>query len=227
MDSIYAQAKKEDNAPQLVKTLLYKSKFMLTLEEDAQLKVVNQFKDEIAKSKVPLKNVLENVLANIYWQYYQNNRWKFYNRTRTEDKVDTLDFRTWDLETLFLEIHQYHQKSLENAPHIQDIDLSIFDDILILQHGSKTYRPTLFDFLAHNALEFYKSGETTISRPAYKFEITDSLYFGDLRNMKLKTADSSSLQFNALKIYQQLLRIHANDEDPTAFLTVDLERLEL
>src|SRR5690606_38747167 len=123
VDSIYEQAKKEVNQPQLVKALIYKSKFMLILEEDAQLKVVNQFKEEIAVREVPLRNVLENVLANIYWKYYQNNRWKFYNRTETEEKVDTSDFRTWDLETLSLEIHQYYQKSLENASEIQNVDL--------------------------------------------------------------------------------------------------------
>ena len=36
VDEIYNRAKKENNAPQITKVLLYQSKYALTLEEDAQ-----------------------------------------------------------------------------------------------------------------------------------------------------------------------------------------------
>ncbi|MCB0475279.1 MAG: hypothetical protein KDC69_06360, partial [Flavobacteriaceae bacterium] len=41
VESIYKKAKKDHNGPQIVKTLLYKSKFALILQEDAELKVVD------------------------------------------------------------------------------------------------------------------------------------------------------------------------------------------
>ncbi|MFO7674028.1 MAG: hypothetical protein R6V74_10015, partial [Lutibacter sp.] len=88
VEKIYTAAKKENNAPQLLKTLLFKSKYALILEEDAQMNIINSFKKEISKSDFPTKNMLESVLANLYWQYYQQNRWKFYDRTTTENKVD-------------------------------------------------------------------------------------------------------------------------------------------
>jgi hypothetical protein len=40
-DKIYEKADKTNNSPQIIKSLFYKSKFALTLEEDAQLKVIN------------------------------------------------------------------------------------------------------------------------------------------------------------------------------------------
>ena len=110
-----AKAKKEKNSPQIVKALLYSSKYAMTLEEDAQLKIVNDFKSEIKKASFPTKNVLESYLANIYWQFFQNHRYQFYNRTKTEAKVDLVDFRTWDLTTLFHEIDIHFEKSLENV----------------------------------------------------------------------------------------------------------------
>ncbi|WP_309477280.1 hypothetical protein [Tenacibaculum aquimarinum] len=82
VEDIYAKAEKNNNSPQIVKTLFYKSKFALILEEDAQLKVINQFKNQIEKSSFPTKNVLQNVLANLHWQYFTQNRWKFYQRTK-------------------------------------------------------------------------------------------------------------------------------------------------
>ncbi|MGV8945737.1 MAG: MG2 domain-containing protein, partial [Lutibacter sp.] len=228
VDKIYASAKKDNNAPQLIKTLLFKSKYALILEEDAQLNIINTFNTEISTARFPLKNMLQNVLANLYWQYFQQNRWQFYNRTTTENKVDATDFRTWDLQTLFSEIQFQFQKSLENELLAQQTDLNNFDVILELQKDSKIFRPTLYDFLSHNALDFYKSSETSITNPVDQFEISDEKYlanFKDFSTLKLETKDSLSLQFNALKIYQKLAAFHRRENNTNAFIAVELERL--
>ncbi len=228
VEKIYISAKKENNAPQLIKALFFKSKYALLLEEDAQLNIINSFKKEISTAESPTKNILESTLANLYWQYFQLNRWKFYNRTATENKVDTSDFRTWDLQTLFTEIHLHFQKSLENGLLTQKTDLNKFNDILDLQKDSKIFRPTLFDFLSHNALGFYKTTENSIANPAYKFEISDEKYlanFEEFSTIKLETQDSLSLQFNALKIYQKLAAFHQKENNNNAFIAVELERL--
>ncbi|CAM1334948.1 alpha-2-macroglobulin family protein [Tenacibaculum aestuariivivum] len=228
VETIYAKANVSKNSPQIIKALFYKSKFSLTLEEDAQLKIINQFKIHIDKSSFPTKNVLENILANLYWQYFNQNKWKFYNRTKTSEKVDNIDFRTWDLDTLFAEIHTYYQKSLENKTALQQTDIREFKDILYLVEGSKEYRPTLFDFLAHNALDFYKTSETNITKPNYQFKIDNSELIGTAKKftkIKLVTKDATSLQFNALKIYQELITFHLKNKNLKALATVDLERL--
>ena len=120
------------------------------------------------------------MLANLYWQYFSQNRYKFYNRTKTAEKVDAIDFRTWDLNTLFKEIHTYFKASLESSEKLQEINIDDFAAILSLQKNSKKYRPTLFDLLANNALEFYKSSETSITRPSYKFILDTPLYLNDI-----------------------------------------------
>ncbi|MCD8405235.1 alpha-2-macroglobulin [Tenacibaculum dicentrarchi] len=228
VENIYAKADVAKNSPQIIKALFYKSKFSLTLEEDAQLKIINQFKIHIDKSSFPTKNVLENVLANLYWQYFNQNKWKFYNRTKTSEKVDTIDFSTWDLDTLFAEIHTHYQKSLENGLLLQQTDIREFKDILYIVEGSKEYRPSLFDFLAHNALDFYKTSETNITKPNYQFKIDNSELIGTTKKftkINLATKDATSLQFNALKIYQELINFHQKNKNLKALATVDLERL--
>ncbi|WP_111309275.1 alpha-2-macroglobulin family protein [Confluentibacter sediminis] len=229
VEDINKLATKNKNSSQLIKSMLYKSKFALILEEDAQLKIINDFKTEINKSAFPIKNILESLLANMYWQYFNQNRWQFYNRTKTEKKVDSVDFRTWDLETLFNEIHIHYQKSLHLVSKLQKESLSNYDDILTLQKDSKIYRPTLFDFLNHEALNFYKTNETNITKPAYKFEIDNAEFLGDAEtytNLALEAKDSTSLQLNALKIYQDLICFHLNDKEPDALADVNMERLK-
>lgn len=229
VETISAKAKTDNNQPQLIKTMLYRSKYAMVLEEDAQLNIINHFKEEIEQSAFPTKNILENILANLYWQYFNQHRWQFYNRTKTSEKVDETDFRTWDLQTLFNEVHKHFQKSLKNGLMLQLEPLSNYSVLLNEQKGSKMYRPTLFDFLSHNALQFYKTDETHITKPAFKFEIDQVEFLGDANTfskLKIASKDSTSLQLNALKIYQKLIRFHLKDESPLALADVNIDRLK-
>jgi len=229
VEKIHKKAKNSGNHPQLVKTLLYKSKFALTLEEDAQLNIINTLKKEAAEQKFPTKNILESIIADIYWQYFQQNRWKFYNRTNTSEKVDSTDFRTWDLQTIFEETHRHYQQSLVNALQLQKTDLKQFDDILHLQENSKKYRPTLYDFLAHKAIGFYKTDEGNLKRPSYKFEIDNPKLLStnaDFTKNQMYAKDSLSQQLHALRLYKNLTLSHSNDTDPIALVILTLERLD-
>ncbi|MCL7753593.1 MG2 domain-containing protein [Polaribacter sp. Z022] len=229
VDNIYLKAEKAKNTPQIIKALFYKSKFSIILEEDAQLKIINNFKKHISTSKFPTKNVLENVLANLYWQYFTQNRYKFYKRTKTNKKINNNDFRTWDLDTLFEEIHCHFNNSLQNSELLQKTSIHDFSDILNIQKDTKKYRPTLYDFLANNALEFYKSSETSITRPSYRFKIDNPSFLSDYKSfskLNLVTKDKLSLQFHALKIYQKLIQFHLKENNLNALVDIDIHRLK-
>ncbi|MEO1031586.1 MAG: alpha-2-macroglobulin family protein [Bacteroidota bacterium] len=229
VNTIYDAAVASNNEQQQIKALLHKSKYMLILEEDAQLRIVNQFKTVIEKTNnVVTKHLLENMLATMYWQYFQQNRYRFYNRSTTSVQVSD-DFRTWDLETLFNEIHVYYQRSLENGLLLQQESLENYKILLNEVEGSKTYRPTLYDLLSHNALQFYKTSENSITKPAYQFKLEDSGLIADSAqfiNFDLTSKDTLSLQRNALKIYQNLLKFHRSNMASKAFVSVDIERLK-
>lgn len=229
VEQIAKKAKADNNKPQVIKSLLFKSKYALILEEDAQLSIINNFQTEINTSEAPVKNVLENMLATIYWQYFQQNRWKFYNRSETTEKVDETDFRTWDLKTLFKEIQCHYTNSLEEESILQKTALDDFKVILHEQKDSKVFRPTLYDLLAHNALEFYKTDENSISKPSYKFEIDNLNYLSEAKsfsNLQMQSKDSTSLQLQALKLYQDLIQFHLTDNNPEALVDVDIQRLK-
>ena len=229
VETIYEDAVSANNKQQQIKALLHISKYMLTLEEDAQLNIVKRFKSEIdSTDDIVTQRLLENMLATMYWQYFQQNRYKFYNRTNTEEKVSD-DFRTWDLETLFHEIHVYYQRSLNNGLLLQQESLTKYETLIHKAEGSKDYRPTLYDLLNHNALQFYKTDENSIAQPAYKFLIDNSNFIADSEqyiNINLTAQDSLSLQLNALKIYQNLIKFHRKDQATKAFAAVDIERLK-
>ena len=226
--SISEKAKKQKNSAQIVKALLHSSKYVMILEEDAQLKIINDFKSEIAKAEYPTKNLLESYLATLYWQFFQQNRYQFYNRTTTDVKADSVDFRTWDLTTLFKEISIRFDASLENEDILKQTPVSEFDAILYQQSDTQEYRPTLFDLLAHNALSFYKTSENDITRPADKFEIDDPDLMCEgfaFINKHIDVKDDTSLQAKALCIYQKLLMLHLPSAKPYTYAEINIERL--
>ncbi|PIB28223.1 alpha-2-macroglobulin family protein [Maribacter sp. 4G9] len=228
VQKIYQKADKESNDVQRTKALLFSSKYVLILEEEAQLSVLNRFKTEIEKTAFPTKNILESYLANLYWQYFQQNRYQFYNRTATETKVDTVDFRTWDLTTLFKEIDSHFQNALSDSKALQKTNLKEFKELMETEEGSEVYRPTLYDLLAHDALNFYKSDENSITRPADKFEIDSSDYLCDaysFTQLKIPSKDATSLYSKAMGIYQELIGFHFSDPKLDALTLVDIERL--
>lgn len=227
VDKIFTRAKGDENTVQKIKALVHQSKYLQILEEDSQLKIINNFKSEIESSDIVTQRLLENLLANLYWQYFKQNRYKFYNRSKTEQKASD-DFRIWDLTILFAEIHKYYERSLQNGLLLQEEPLDKYDPILSTVKNSKDYRPTLFDFLSHNALDFYKTSENTITKPAYKFNIDKTKYSAvndEFLRLKITSKDSVNLQLNALKIYQNLLRFHQKDKKSKAFVSANIERL--
>lgn len=223
---ISKKAKKEQNSVQIVKSLIYTSKYALNLEEDAQLKIVSDFKQEIGQSQFPTKNILEGYLANIYWQYFQQNRYRFYDRTTTEEKLDSIDFRTWDLGTIFQEISIHFDASLQKPLELQKLKVEAYKEILNEQKGSEIYRPTLFDLLAHSALDFYKTPENSIARPQDNFELDrpEILCEGkQFIEQQISDKYKTSLQGKAIILFQQLLNFHKASND--AYVEVDIERL--
>ncbi|WP_419213858.1 alpha-2-macroglobulin family protein [Maribacter sp. X9] len=228
VENIYEKAKADKNEGQLIKALLYKSKFSLILEEDAQLSIVNDFKEEIEKAESPTKNILHSYLANLYWQYFQQNRYRFYNRTTTEAKVDSVDFRTWDLTTIFKEIDIHFKTSLENSIELQKTNISQFNVILNEQENSNAYRPTLFDLLAHNALDFYTTSENSINKPAYNFEIASPELLCEAYSfsfINMADANELSLQAKSLELYSRLIAFHFGNPDMKPLVLADIERL--
>ena len=49
--------------------------------------------------------------AEMFWQYLQNNRYKFYNRTKLTDEKSK-DISTWSLDKLHANISTLYKASL-------------------------------------------------------------------------------------------------------------------
>src|ERR1700740_1696335 len=157
VNSIYQQAKAENNTGQLVKAIIYQMKLTDYKEENAFVKNLNKIREEIKTTQFPVTPLLHSMLAEMYWQYYQNNRWKYNNRTETVNTKED-DIETWGLEKIVQETILHYQASLSEKEKLQSADIKLYDEVLYKgNEEGHILRPTLYDFLANRAIDFYMS----------------------------------------------------------------------
>ena len=125
---------------------------------------------ELERAPSPMGALLQTIQAHWYWQYFQQNRWRFMQRTMTSEPPGE-DFTTWDVARLFAEIDRQFQAALENSEVLKQTPVSDFDALLVKGTVPDRYRPTLYDFIAHEALSFYTAGEQAVPRPVESFTL--------------------------------------------------------
>ena len=224
---IYAFAKKEKQDAQIIKAVVYMVGLQRETREENESLAIKEIENEIASAKEPVASIFRSLLAGIYLNYFQQHRWEFYNRTQTKQFIKT-DIKTWAATDFHKKISELYLLSLKNEKLLQQTSLKEFDEI-ILKGNVRHLRPTLFDLLAHRALDYFKSDERDIDKPAYAFEIDQASAFDPAAIFiakKITTKDSLSLNHKALLVYQQLIAFHLKDIKPDALLDADLERLE-
>src|SRR5699024_6922804 len=111
---IYQKAKRQNKDQQFVKAFLYKAKYDLILKEDIQQDVYQNFKDEIATRKTPVKQLLASILAESLNDYYQRNHYKINQRSKIKTDSLSTDFKTWNASQFKKHIIHLYQISLKN-----------------------------------------------------------------------------------------------------------------
>ncbi|RXK57516.1 alpha-2-macroglobulin [Lacibacter luteus] len=225
--TIYDAAKKEKNNGQLLKAVLFRLSLQQQKEEDADEKAIAEMEKEISIAAEPLKSVLTNYAAEAYWQFFQNNRWKFYQRTNTVG-FNKADINTWTIDDLHKKISSLFLASLQNKKLLQQTKLDAFD-VVINKGNVRHLRPTLYDLLAHRAIDYFSNDERSVTKPQEVFELNMAAAYdpaADFITRKFNTTDSLSLTHKALLLYKELIAFHVNDTKPDALMDVDLLRLQ-
>lgn len=198
------------------------------IQGDKPAEKIRRMQVEIARVPAPMKATMEAILAHWYWDYFQQNRWRFLNRTQTAGPPGP-DFETWTLPQILTEIDHHFSAALADPASLQATPIQTYDDLLMKGTVPDRYRPTLFDFLANDALAFYEAGEQGAISAEDSFGLNaTSPIFDDTPQFlawQLPRSDTYSPQLKALRLFQELLRFHARDTDRSAFLDADLNRL--
>jgi len=225
--ALYKQAKNDNNAPQIIKTVIFKGNLVQQLEEDGQVVAINNLRKEIEAAPLPSKAILQSMLAEQYSNYLNRFQWQLRNRTEIAD-FKPEDIRTWSTANFIDESSSYYLASVKH-PNLDQVNIDQYKAITSEPNNVEGLRPSLYDFLAHRALSYFINDRSFLTEPAYAFEINDDAVFAEAEKFSKQTytsRDTSSKKLQALQLFQQLLTMHLQDEDASALVDVDLKRLK-
>ncbi len=233
VEEIYSTAKAQNNGEQLIKALFYKAKYEQILNENSFNQTLDLFIEEAEKASFPNKSIIYSIIAEQYWNYYQNNRWQIQNRTHTEG-IEETDIKTWDIRKIIEASTKYYLLSLENIDDLSRTPINAYAEIITKGKENNVdilgnQRPFLYDFLAHRALDFFMSEEPNITQARETFRIDNEDYFAlgkTFVNKNIAIKDSSNLKNYAIILLQKLTKNHLYDNDKTALISIELKRLD-
>ncbi|MDL2230958.1 hypothetical protein LJB75_00905, partial [Bacteroidales bacterium OttesenSCG-928-L19] len=211
------------------------SEIKTVLEEIEKLRMTSDYyydsayvilQQQIQTQKGKEKAIWHSCMAQFLNGYYEQNRWAIMDRTHVAGEKNP-DFQTWDIRTLIAEIVFHYQKSIEQKELLQEVD--IHDYALLMDTMlSVEYRPTLYDFLAFRALDFYATTIRNMPLPLTPFVINQDSYFSDnpiFIDLSITSPDSLSFQYLSLKLMQDITRFHLSDKNPKPLIDITLRRL--
>ena len=239
VESIQVRAKADKNQPQIVKALLFRGKFISQLEEDGFVKAIQMLeKEEKATSVQPEKSILQSMLGELYGNYLSQQGWSIQDRTPIPDGEGG-DIMTWSAAQLEKRAQELYLASVQNENALNTISIKDFDAVVMPglndSISNAALRPTLYDLLAHRAIDFFSNDRNFLTQPAYAFQIDQEKAFADndiFAYENFPTRDSTSGKWLALGLFQKLLRNYAikSAGDQTIqrarLVDVDLRRLE-
>ncbi|MDO5655666.1 MAG: alpha-2-macroglobulin family protein [Flavobacteriaceae bacterium] len=204
LNEIMEKSRKENNSQNLIKALLFKSNLAIQTSDDENIvaETNKNFREEIAKSSGVEKAVLQSLLAELYFNYLQENQYRIIHRTDLAADGGG-DFRTWDVARFLKETDLLLQASIEPKDVLQKTKTENFELLLEGEDKWRFLRPNMLDVLAHRALEIYQN-------PLFE------------NQEFLQTEKEQKIE----KIYADLIQIHQNDREPSALIENELEQLK-
>ena len=228
LDTILTISQKEKNHKEWMRALSEKIVVEATIEGNRPKKKIKRIKEEFVHADTSTRPLLQAILAQWYWQYYNRNRWRFEKRTLTE-KTSEDDFTNVDTPRIFQEINSLYSTVLNDKSRLTKIPTQQF--IGFLERGTlpTNLRPTLYDFIAHEALTFYTRAEQEASEPEDAFEIdanSDAFTQAEkFLQFKPVTDDTGSPKYKALILFKSLMAYHKEEKNVEQFLDLDIQRL--
>lgn len=230
VDALLIRARIDKNESHTIKALLYKGKYITQLEEEGFVKAVNLLEAELPVAPPAEKAVLHSLLGELYATYLENQAWQLQNRTPVPDGEGG-DLLTWSAAQIESRSMEHYLASIQPVDALRKVPVDQFQAITTegkFDNTPSPLRPTLYDLLAHRALDHFANERNYLTEPAYAFVLDDAKAFAPVKDFigaDFNTQDTTSRKWKALKIHQEILKIHLQDTNPAASIDADLKRL--
>src|SRR6056297_938562 len=228
LDPLIERARREGATAEAIRAIGLKIQLQSQIQGNKPAVRIRLLEEALPEASDEMRPAMQAILAHWYWDYYLQHRGRIGQRTAAAEPQPA-ELETWDLKRIFAEIDRRFQEALAPAAKLQAIPIAEYDALLEKGSAPDRYRPTLYDFLVHDAIAFYAAGEQAGARPEEAFVLAaESPVFAELDDFlswQPETSDRPNPLRRAVQLYQDVLRFHADDSDPAARLDANLDRL--
>ncbi len=223
---ILHQAQTNKYCPAQIKATIFIINAYDQYREQPIIDAINLVKKQ--KTQTPECLTFKNaILGYLYYAYYLRHRWEILDRTDLS-AVNDQDIRTWTVSNFAQAINNYFSRALKTLPLLKKYKAQEYG--LLFHNGSapSALRPSVFDQVTQWIIEFYKDNDLGLVHPKNYFQINDPIYFlppDKFSQVRIKTNDTLSSDYNVLRIFQIWEREHLRDKDKEALVDIYLQRL--
>jgi len=172
-----------------------------------------------------MRPIFQSYLGQAYAKYLNRNRWRFRDRTNTAEP--TGDFTTWSPNQILKKSRELMLASVANDK-TKLINSKDFSAILTEGKNTEALRPTLYDILAHQAIDHFSNEQNNLTEPAYKFYISEDQAIGvnsDFLKYTPETKDTTSAKLKTIQLLQELTAHHQSEGNIPALIDITLKRI--
>ena len=173
VNTILKQAVGDKNSPEVIKALIHQGKYDLLIDAENDTLMFYNLKQMLATTTdVVEQAVINSMLADLYLQYYNKDRWTIDQRTQLADFVPA-DMKEWTKNNFLDRVVMHANASLSEQAKLEHTEVKTYATIVNLKEDSREFYPTLFDFLALRALDVLKEmdSDQDLSRSLSKANI--------------------------------------------------------
>lgn len=221
LQNIYLQAEKEANETQMLKAKM--SIFSVEISKDAERTpaLLSDFEQHIAKiSDKALQAIAYNLLAEMYFQIFENARWEISERTNLVDVLPA-DINEWSKQHFANKVLLCLQKSFEYSQLLLQTKALQYSDLMLEGEDSRALQPTVYDLLLDRILALFQ--DDLFAKGTYDARLfsvcNEFVSYVDGLNAKI------DVQVWPLQLLAQRLKMGATNSNANAHLYADIKRL--
>lgn len=221
-DKTLSKALKDNDNPQIVQALIDGCIAENSIDKDNACKVLHRMDSITAMISDPtLKSMLNALQARLLTEIYIDNRYVYDQRVLPAENLSD-DIFLWSGTQFRNRIMELTDISLEDASSLQHCPISQYAANISFDDVDEIYYPTLYDFIAYQAIQRMNSISTYPSLVGRIYLDSAPAYIGLVTSGQRINATTIYAR-KTLELYAALLDLH--EKDVPAYIHADLGRI--
>lgn len=227
VSSLQKKARKDQQQPDVVKAIVFQNSLQANLSETPFEERVKNIQEYLENTTGLEQSLLQFMLAKTYEAYLSENYWRLEDLTEVKEGAS----ENWQQQTpaqLQTQIINLYLSSLKTEA-LKKTPAQNYALLWQNENASSTLRPTLFDVLSHQVINYLKDARSYLTSPEEKFLLSDSVYFAApevFLQQDFSKDNHSPLKAQTLQLFQDLLSFRLTQNDFSALIDLDRHRLE-